>query len=89
MPEENVNLISQLRKKDLDQLREHIMDFAKAANGCNIIGVNYESQAVGEYMGSLRFGALLKDEDQKREYDSLVETYGRFTDKLRLCRCSK
>jgi hypothetical protein len=89
MLEDNANFVTQLRKKGLDRLRVHIMDFAKAANDCSIIAVNYESHAVGEYMGSLGFGAWLKDRDQKREYDSLVETYSRFTDKLHTCRCNK
>lgn len=85
MTEENIADVTVQHK--LRGLRDEIMEFAKSANNCSIIMTNHHSQNVGETIGLLGNGMLIKDKTQRKEYNVLVETYNQFAGKLLLCDC--
>lgn len=85
MSEEYVT--NRLIQRKLDTLRNEIMEFAKAANDCNIIMVTHHSEVVGEVKGSLNHGTTLTDKTHRQEYNGLIETYDKFKRKLLRCSC--
>lgn len=84
MSEEDTSRIIQ---KKLDTLRNEIMEFAKAANDCNIVMTTHHSESIGEINGSINHGTVLIDKTQRQEYDGLVDTYNKFKRKLLRCSC--
>jgi len=85
MPEENTAKI--LIQNKLDELRNDIMEFAKASNDCSIIMASHHSEDIGEIKGSLNYGTLIIDKTQHQVYDGLIETYDKFKRKLLRCNC--
>ncbi len=78
-----------LIKNKLAELRNEIMEFAKAANDCSIIMASDQSELVGEIKGSLNHGALVTNKIRRIEYDGSIELYDKFKRKLLQCNCSK
>ena len=78
---------NRLIKRKLDTLRNEIMEFAKAANDCNIVMTTHHSEGIGEIKGSLNQGTAIIDKTRRQEYDGLVDTYNKFKRKLLRCSC--
>ncbi len=76
-------------KQKLGALRNEIMEFSGGANDCNIVMTSFHSENVGEIKGSLGYGSIIKDKEQHREYDALIEEYSQFTSKLLRCDCKQ
>ena len=85
MPEKDTTII--LIQNKLEELRNDIMEFAKAANDCSIIMASHHSEDIGEIKGSLNYGTLIIDKTQRQIYDGLVETHDKFKRKLLRCSC--
>ncbi len=84
MSEEDTNRLIQQK---LRTLRNETMEFAKAANDCNISMVTHHSEGIGEIKGSLNHGTVLTDKARRQEYDGLIDTYDKFKRKLLRCSC--
>jgi hypothetical protein len=85
MSEENTENI--LIQHKLEELRNEIMEFAKASNDCSIIMSNHHSEEIGEIKGSLNYGTYIMDKTQRQIYDGLVGTHDKFKRKLLRCSC--
>jgi len=82
--EDTTNILIQNK---LEELRNDIMEFAKAANDCSIIMASHHSEEIGEIKGSLNHGTHIIDKTQRQIYDGLVGTHDKFKRKLLRCSC--
>ena len=74
---------------ELTRLKDGITNFSDAAENCDIIKTNFQSEIIGDAIRALDYGRKPLEEIDLKEYKSLYREYNKAKEKLWKCDCKR